>query len=329
MSIILTGFLTSYLANVTLTNWQDGLGILKSFLLLPIFFALAISFLIQQKKISLIKILKSYFLSSVILASGSIFYFLLGITTYDNRVALFFNSPNSLVMYLIPGFLIGSWFLKEIKKQKFHSYPLLFLIIALLFLATAIILTQSLGGWMGSGGALIFLFWPKKMRSLRKKITYPLIIALSLLTLIFIFTSSFIISKMGYSPFITPSSYDSRLVIYQVGTKIIADHWLQGIGPGNFQKVYLDYQQYFLPYPQWAVPHPHNLLLSFWLEAGFLGSLGFWLLLWNLRISFRKFRTSLGVLVGSIMLYFLIHGLVDTPFWKNDLAVIFWLIIIL
>lgn len=326
--IILIGFLFSYLNNLTATNWQDGLGILKSFLLLPIFFALAVSFLIQRKKISYIKILKSYFLSSVIIASGSILYFLLGLTTYDHRVSLFFDSPNSLAMYLVPGFLIGSWFLKK-TGLKSVSTKKLFLIASLLFLATAIILTQSLGGWIGLGGAFIFLFWPENIKPLREKISYPLIMALSFLTLIFIFTSHTIISKTGYSPFISPSSFDSRLVIYQVGAKITVDHWLQGIGPGNFQKVYLDYQQYFLPYPQWAVPHPHNLFLTFWLEAGLLGFIGFWLLFWNLRVNFREHKTSFETLIMSIMIYFLLHGLVDTPFWKNDLAVIFWLIIIL
>ncbi len=29
----------------------------------------------------------------------------------------------------------------------------------------------------------------------------------------------------------------------------------------------------------------------------------------------------------SLMIYILVHGLVDTTYWKNDLALMFWLII--
>ena len=76
-------------------------------------------------------------------------------------------------------------------------------------------------------------------------------------------------------------------------------------------------------------PSSSNLFLTFWLEAGLLGFIGFWLLFWNLRVNLREHKTSFEVLIMSIMIYFLLHGLVDTPFWKNDLAVIFWLIIIL
>jgi len=28
-------------------------------------------------------------------------------------------------------------------------------------------------------------------------------------------------------------------------------------------------------------------------------------------------------------MYILIHGLVDTTYWKNDLSIIFWLVIVL
>jgi len=104
-----------------------------------------------------------------------------------------------------------------------------------------------------------------------------------------------------------------------------------GIGPGNFQKTYLEYQKYFPPYLEWAVPQPHNLYLAFWLESGLSGLIGFiWLLVLFFRDNkkAREYNLETGLLCLAIILYFLIHGLVDTTYWRNDMAVIFWAVIV-
>ena len=126
-------------------------------------------------------------------------------------------------------------------------------------------------------------------------------------------------------------SIKSRLVIWQSAWEILKDHPLIGIGPGMFQKYYLDYQPRFEPYPEWAVPQPHNIFLAFWLQTGLLGLIG---LVWLLAVFFRETKKGLNPGQGSIlmiilmaaMIYVIVHGLVDTTYWKNDLAIIFWLI---
>jgi len=93
-----------------------------------------------------------------------------------------------------------------------------------------------------------------------------------------------------------------------------------------FQKYYLDYQVNFAPYPEWSVPQPHNIFLAFWLQAGLLGLVGFF---WLLISFFKKIEPKQilsSILIGT-MIYILIHGMVDTTYWKNDLSIIFWLII--
>jgi len=130
-----------------------------------------------------------------------------------------------------------------------------------------------------------------------------------------------------------------------------------GIGSGMFEKFYLAYQKFFPPYLEWAVPQPHNLFLAFYLQTGILGFFGFiWLLILFFRTGFNciNIRRSTPILIFplkegeeiggrdkklpityyllpitlvSIMIYVLIHGLVDTTYWKNDLAVMFWIII--
>jgi O-antigen ligase len=329
LAIITVGFSLSYLINFRESHWEDGLGIIKSFLILPVLFAIAIKFLIQEGEISFQKICRSYFLASSFLALGGILYFLLGNTTYDNRLAIFSSSPNHLAMFLSPGLLMGIWFLKKTKKINFFKLSTLILLLSLFVQIVAIFLTKSLGSWIGLGFALFFLFWPIKKIITRRKIGFPLIVFFSALFFTFIAFSQILNQKIDYSPFSNQSSFDSRLVIYQVGIKIAANKWIWGIGPGNFQEIYLDYQRWFPPYPQWSVPHSHNLLLGFLLEAGILGFIGFCLLFWNFKKSLFKNKDPLIIIVGTLTVYFLIHGLVDFPLWKNDLAVIFWLVIIL
>ena len=77
--------------------------------------------------------------------------------------------------------------------------------------------------------------------------------------------------------------------------------------------------------------HPHNIFLAFWLYGGLLSLVGFvWLIVaaaGQLAGSKVDWGLRLGLLaaLGAILL----QGLFDTTYFKNDLALIFWLIIAL
>ena len=124
------------------------------------------------------------------------------------------------------------------------------------------------------------------------------------------------------------SSVASRVMIWRSAQKMLENDWAMGIGPSNFQEKYLDNQKYFSPYLEWAVPHPHSIYLAFWLSAGLLGFLTFLLMLFSWFRDFfgnKKRETALGFVSLGIILYFFLHGLADTTYFKNDLAVVFWL----
>ena len=116
-------------------------------------------------------------------------------------------------------------------------------------------------------------------------------------------------------------------MIWRSAIRIISDNWIFGIGPGNFQEKYLEYQKYYPPYLEWAVPHPHNIFLTFWISGGGLALGGF---LWLIFLYFQdileiKKTDALRLVSLGWMLYFLLHGMVDTTYFKNDLAVLFWM----
>lgn len=314
--LILLGLFVSSFLN---ENLSKELGIIKSWFVLPIIFGFII-FNEIKNAVDLRKILDTIFFSSLSISVIGISYFILGNLTYDERLSAVYLSPNHLAMIISPGLLIGFWNIVIAKKINLTKIILILPILSSLFL------TRSYGAWIAIILSLtIILFFTH-----RKIILYFLLICF--MFFIFEYDSDKLNQIFNLDG---NSSLSSRIAIWNSSVKILSDNWLWGIGPGNFQEKYLDYQKYFPPYPQWAVPQPHNVFLAFWLQAGFLGLIGFSYLIisWFIKtiktlISSKDFyqRNILLILV-TIIFSVLIHGLIDTPYWKNDLALIFWSIV--
>lgn len=77
--------------------------------------------------------------------------------------------------------------------------------------------------------------------------------------------------------------------------------------------------------------YPHNIVLNFWTETGLLGLFSFAaILVIGFVVAWRTWRRAdagwrvvgLGVLLALVAV--VAHGLVDVPYWKNDLSLEFW-----
>jgi O-antigen ligase len=75
--------------------------------------------------------------------------------------------------------------------------------------------------------------------------------------------------------------------------------------------------------------YPHNIVFNFWSEIGFFGMTSFMALLgyalyraWHILKTDRLWGATLIAIVAVI----LVHGLVDVPYFKNDLAMLFWIL---
>jgi len=299
-------------------NINISAGIWKSWFIAPMLFALVLIHSIKTKA-QLKRIIVSLVLSGAVVALIALFYWFGNDLTYDGRLRAFFLSPNHLAMYLSPILLLSLSLYPLIKQKNFKI--LLFLIQSIFFFV--VYLTYSHGAWLGLIGALVFLI----ILRLKPKRLYVVRLSAALM----IFTLVIIIFISLFSPSIFFGK--SRLVIWRSALEIIKDHPWLGIGPGMFQRYYLEYQKYFLPYPEWAAPQPHNIFLAFWLQAGLIGLIGF---IWLLVVWFKEVLGNLSGVYHSFlassavaMIYVLVHGLTDTTYWKNDLSVVFWLIIAL
>ncbi len=214
--------------------------------------------------------------------------------------------------------------------------------------------TYSYGAWLGVLAALIFILGANYRLENKKKSSF-IYTAVLLVVLAGIMFSRANPDKFKNIVNFTYPSVSSRAIIWEVAGDILEEHWLVGVGPGTFQEHYLKKQAEYSPYPEWAVPQPHNIFLAFWLQTGLLGLIGFLMILvWFFKAGFGILKNKnqedsviaslrhlaetkqsrginsakcLAVICLAIMLYTLIHGLIDTTYWKNDLALIFWLLI--
>lgn len=309
-------------------TWQS-LSIIKSWFLLPLAVMLIGADVIAKEKIR--QIFFVYGQTAFFVALIAWGYLLLGRLTYDERLEAFFNSPNYLAMYLAPGIIIGFWRLcydnqkkdgTQVIEQRAHSWQ----IFSLFIIAGALFFTLSYATFgamlLGSGVVL----WT---RAVSRKAKRLLIVFTALTIMVFSFLSFQINSEKfkNLTELRPRSSLVSRLTIWRSAGQMILDNPVRGIGPANFQKAYLEYQKFYPPYLEWAVPHPQNLYLDLWLSGGLLGLIGFLGLAFLLTRDLlkNKNQNTISILALGIMVYILAHGFFDTTYFKNDLAVVFWL----
>lgn len=317
LCLFFIGILFSFIKNYE-NGSLDSLGIIKSYFLLPILFSVALNFLIKSNISKLSICLFSYFTYSGLLGLLGLVYILFDQLTFDKRLGLFFDSPNQLAITLSPGIIIGSYFL--IRKKISLSW----LIIFLFFIVQVFALwkTASLGAWIGILVAIFFIF-SSHFNILKPKNVFLSFLTVSLLSTLLVINNSLIVTR---DPFKNINSIDSRLVVYRVSQKILKENYSFGIGLGNFQSKYLSEQKNFPPFPQWAIPHSHNIFLQIWLEGGLISLISFLFLL--IYQSFLKKQKKPPILLWAVLIYFLIHGIVDVTIWKNDSALFFWFILL-
>lgn len=251
-----------------------------------------------------------------------------GFTDYLVRFRSFgpFESPNYLAMFVLSvGFLslpILGFFQKTIDK----ALILAFYILPLYALYTS----RSLGGLLAFGFGLICFFAFGLAKTYRARLVNSG-------SKIAAWVGGLLATAAGFAVIFSSISNETysthiRLDIYHYSWQLIQLHPIFGIGLGQFQNAVgsisssnLGFTIYGLSY---AV-HPQNLFLALWLNLGLLGLLAFLYILGSFFWSLGRPRGDILILVSifAAMATVVIHGLVDTTYFKNDLCAIFWLML--
>ncbi|MEW4487113.1 O-antigen ligase family protein [Thalassoglobus sp. JC818] len=203
-----------------------------------------------------------------------------------------FALANSLAGLLCAGLLI----LFPLFLKRFSGWTLSQRLTGVGFLALVVlclILTKSRTAWIATGLGIglesLVLFRKSKAKaseSVRKTVTYSIsagAVIVALLALLAVWTG-------GLDPEViseAPKSLQYRLEYWIATTQMLSDHFVFGVGPGNFRANYLHYK---LPGASEEVIDPHNFLLDIWANGGLLALIG--LVVWTVSIVSSGIVTS-------------------------------------
>lgn len=242
-----------------------------------------------------------------------------GNSVEPKRAISFFEHPNGFSLFVAPlaALVLPDLTNRFFKKQKSGWLALFAWLCGLSGLAVSL----SRGSWFGVAAAVgVFVLIKGNWKVWLVALLAFLVAALLI----------FNISHLRYRlilPFYGEKSAVARLSLWQTGWEMVKDRPFAGQGLTGFSREWYKFNK------DPNLDHynfPHNIFLNFWIETGMLGLLSFLALsLWIIWKGLHK-SAKIAVQAASLgLIAIFIHGLIDIPYFKNDLALEFWLIIAL
>ena len=229
-----------------------------------------------------------------------------------------YNTPNAVALYLVP--LIGiaaSLFLYD-RERWVRPASAAFLVIAL----GATALSLSRGGYLALAVIALIL---AVINRYRWYLLPGVVVVGAALSRVPPIASRLAHEFDLHDP---NNTFVSRVDLWQATLHMLRDHPIFGGGLFGFAKTI---QAYRGGVYEENLIYPHNIVLNMWTETGLLGLVSFvWLLVQTFRVSWRGWTSGpqawraiqLGIVLAMVAV--IVHGLVDVPYFKNDLALEFW-----
>jgi len=307
--------LTALAATLIAPDHSLAFGAFKSWFLLPILYAWTLA---AAGPLSLQLISEAWLLN---LGLASVYGLGLMLSTHATRLTSWYDSPNFFAMASVPVLLLTTPVLWRKQPKQFWSRLTFFRVLWLLT-ALAFLLTISLGGYLSAviGTAVFFII---RLRQRVPLYTIMTVVVLCLISIPFV--------SPGH---LTPSSFGDRSEsakgrnqIWAASRILLNEHPILGIGLRQFDRYYQGTILRVTQLPvEKSVPEPHNLFLALWLN---LGLLGVGLFLWLYGLLILKLPTHPTWEVAALIaaaIAIIAHGIVDSPYFNNDLAVLFWIV---
>jgi len=229
------------------------------------------------------------------------------------------NAPNALygdanyvAMYLEPPLAFAAALVIFARQPKWRLLGAAWLVLA----GAALILTFSKGSYFAVLVLVVVVL-----------ITAPRwgAIALGGLAAAVIVTSQ--VPLLMYRLSTLQSSLDGRSEMFAAGLAAIQQNPVFGVGLGGYDYAFRN---------RMSEIYPHNIWLTFWVEVGMVGLIAFGFVFlaalwrgWKLWPALGGFwRPAVWGAGGALVLWF-VHGMVDSPYWKNDMSVEFWMLVAL
>jgi len=294
-------------------------GIWRAFFLEPIilFFILVG----RQQNFSKMKmiwaLLLSAFLVSLIAVAQEIFFLLHWQFPYfgmaiPGRMNSIYTTPNAIGLFTLPVLFLSLLLLPQLKnkvQKYFYYFVILIILLANLF-------SFSQGAWVALAVAIVvYLFFAGY-----KKLSVSLVLLGMIVVLL--------IPSFRSVVFFQDKAGNNRFVLAEYTWDYLTDshrQFVTGAGLRNF----FDGIENPRRDPKKLEPltFPHNIFLNFWSEIGLFGMLSFFVIfILLIKHTFNVVDKKKRAVLLALLTVIFVHGLVDVPYLKNDLAMLFWVV---
>lgn len=231
------------------------------------------------------------------------------------RALSFFTHPNFYALWAAPLLALLIPDLAENLKSKILNLKSISWTLG----ALGLLLSFSRAGWLGLAAAILIYLIVAAGKKIRKMAFGAVIIIAVLVISIPNLRWRFVL------PFYGEKSAVSRLSLWTTGVKAIKQSPIFGLGLTGFSRNWknlntdpnLDTHNF-----------PHNIFLDLWVETGLLGLISFIGLVGFYIYNGLKNRQNIIALgVGLFLIALVIQGQIDNPYFKNDIALVFWMVL--
>jgi O-antigen ligase len=301
-----------------------ALGIFKGWIVAPLLYFVMARSVFREKPSLIAWSLRALLGSGAVLSLLALQQVMTGeFLTPDGRASGPFESANYLALYLGPVLVYGIFALFEARGR----WERVLLSAATGLCALGLYSTASYAAFIAVFAALfvgLLLF----LRREKPRYFYGALAAGAVGGLLLVLSQLGSDKFAQFLDFSVRSSSSVRIQVYTIAASLLEQHPLLGIGLGQFEQQYQAVAVTTLgqePF-EWNMLHPHNLFLATWLSMGLLGLVALLALLWK-ALPWLFEKDHQGRSLAALMLVVLIvHGFFDTPYFKNDLAFQFWLL---
>lgn len=233
------------------------------------------------------------------------------------RAVALFSHPNFYALFIAPllALLLPDFGLKILNFKKNIIWITLWLLGVI-----GLLLSLSRAGWLGLAAA-IGVYVIVEVNKKFYKIIFAVVV---MAALVVVATPNFRYRLI--LPFYGEKSAVSRFSLWKTGWKGISESPITGLGLTGFSNNWerLNIDQGLTDTHNF----PHNIFLDAWVELGLLGLISFiGIIIWGLWRGFSNKHEPLLFGTALFIVCFLIQGQIDNPYFKNDLALVFWLMI--
>jgi O-antigen ligase len=312
------------IAVVAAPSRTSGLGLYRAYLIEPIAFGLVLTNVIRTPRRASM-VFAGLALGAAVAGLANSYVVFSGLINHSYDVAVtppvvIYSTANAVALYVVPITALAiSLTLYGRREERWGAA--VFVVIGTIITA----LSFSRGGYLALAAVVFFAVLLHRRR-------LPLLglalVGLAALAVIPPIRTRVLIETQN----VYGNTIQSRIDLWTAAVKLIEHRPLFGAGLSGFQQMSAPYYTHLHTAADFI--DPHNIVLNFWVETGLLGLIAFaWILVVGFRVSWRGWRKGpegwrayhLGVLLALVAV--VVHGLVDVPYFKNDLSLLFWTLI--